>query len=661
MALGTFFTAGFGIVLFAIIYYNQTFELFKKDLQSSLTQSIELQAQEVKNKIESLKENMQLVASDEAIKGIIRASKNEFGYDEVENTTLDNWKIRLTKVFKVILEQNPEYLKIDFLKYDDLLKEIVVVTRKNDIVGVKKNLLVDINPKHYKRFLKSNKKLFLSKIKLKKINGNILFPLTPTMKITYVVYDGDSVFGFLEIVIDISKVFNFHKLNLDFKTRNYIANSDGYYIYHKDQSKVFGFEFGNKNLIQRDFGIDNFFKIEDSLVSKYVKKSDVAFAAKKVYLDDDNFIILAKSATSDFFKQKTNRYFKELLFYIFGITLAIALITAILTKVVTSPIVKLTSIAKEIAQNSKEEDIKFDINSKDEIGDLAESLKTMLTKILDSKKQLREFADNLEIEVEKKTYELRKLNENLEDEINDSVEEIRQKDNLLMQQSKMAAMGEMIGAIAHQWRQPINVLALNIQTLEDDYEDGEIDAEYIDDFIQENLDLINFMSNTIDDFRNFFKVNKEKEIFEVRESIEQIISIFKVQLANHNISLNFNGKNFSVDGFKSEFQQVILNIINNAKDAILENRGDKDGGEINILVDEKGEISITDNGGGVPDKYLNRIFEPYFTTKEDNKGTGVGLYMSKMIIEDNMGGEISVKNWSEGAIFTIKLNPVQKE
>ncbi len=229
-------------------------------------------------------------------------------------------------------------------------------------------------------------------------------------------------------------------------------------------------------------------------------------------------------------------------------------------------------------------------------------------------------------------------------------ENLKQRD-MLQQQSKMAMMGEMIGSIAHQWRQPLNELSINIQTLEYDYDDNLVDREFIEKFIDKNQKTINFMSKTIDDFRNFFKIDKEKREFNVKESIEETISLLGAQLKNSDINVKIEGKDFKIKSFKSEFQQVILNILNNAKDILLENNiVDK---EIKIELDKK--IVIKDNGGGIPENIINRIFEPYFTTKEPGKGTGIGLYMSKMIIENNMNGKISAKNIKNGVEFIIEF------
>jgi len=256
--------------------------------------------------------------------------------------------------------------------------------------------------------------------------------------------------------------------------------------------------------------------------------------------------------------------------------------------------------------------------------------------------------------------QLKELNDQLEKKVAIGVEEIRDRDELLAQQTKLAAMGEMIGAIAHQWRQPLNALAVQIQFLEDDYEDGLIDEKYLKAHKHENMKLINFMSETIDDFRNFFRVDKVKSLFDVKSKVEETINILASQLKSHNIELNLDGDNFNVSSFASEFQQVILNIINNAKDVLLEKEINNGKIYINISRNKNiGIITIEDNGGGIPNDITSRIFDPYFTTKEQGKGTGLGLYMSKMIIEQNLGGKLEVTNNAHGAIFTISLEIIE--
>lgn len=225
-----------------------------------------------------------------------------------------------------------------------------------------------------------------------------------------------------------------------------------------------------------------------------------------------------------------------------------------------------------------------------------------------------------------------------------------EQEKILIQQSKLAAMGEMIGSIAHQWRQPLNVLNVNIENLEFDYEDGLVNKEFIDKFIENQTKTLHYMSQTIDDFRNFFKIDKKKSIFSIKKAIEESLSIQESQLKNAGVLLSIYGDDFSINGFESEFKQVIMNLIANSKDAIKDKKIEN--GMIKITL-EKNCIMFEDNAGGIDKKIIERVFEPYYTTKEQGQGMGMGLYVSKMIIEDNMGATISAKNIDNGVRFTI--------
>ncbi len=238
--------------------------------------------------------------------------------------------------------------------------------------------------------------------------------------------------------------------------------------------------------------------------------------------------------------------------------------------------------------------------------------------------------------------------------------EIKTKDKLIQQQSKMATMGDMIGNIAHQWRQPLNVVGVNIMKLEllndINYNDKEIQT------IADNTNKsLQYMSKTIDDFRNFFAIKKDKDYFFIEEVTEEAKSIINTQLIDLNINLNIenNCKKLEIFGYKNELLQVILNILNNAKDAIMtKKQKDLFDGEISIKVyciDNNINIDIQDNAGGIPKDIISKIFDPYFTTKFKSKGTGLGLYMSKIIIETNMNGSLLVSNDINGAKFTISL------
>jgi len=242
---------------------------------------------------------------------------------------------------------------------------------------------------------------------------------------------------------------------------------------------------------------------------------------------------------------------------------------------------------------------------------------------------------------------------NLYTRVKNQAQELIKQRSILQQQSKMASMGEMIGAIAHQWRQPLSVVSISIQNLIYQYKAGEINEDFLNKYIEKNTKTIEFMSKTIDDFRSFFRVDKEKSKFKLKQSIENILNIQTAQLKHHNISITIDGEEIMILGYNNEFQQVILNLINNAKDILIENQVQNP--IINIVIKNK-IVTIRDNAGGIADDILERIFEPYFTTKEPGKGTGIGLYMSKMIIEENMGGILSARNVNGGAMFTINFD-----
>lgn len=235
--------------------------------------------------------------------------------------------------------------------------------------------------------------------------------------------------------------------------------------------------------------------------------------------------------------------------------------------------------------------------------------------------------------------------------------DIVRNQELMFQQSKLASMGEMIGNIAHQWRQPLNSLALNLFAVDKKFNTDTVDKEQFHSFVEESQKTIQHMSTTIDDFRDFFNPNKAKKLFKLSYVIDKTISFVHDSFKNHGITINYDDRSdIEIFGYENEFAQVLINIFNNSKDAIL--REQREDGFIRIDVEHKFDraiVTITDNGGGASDEIINRAFEPYFTTKEKKDGTGIGLYMSKMIIENSMNGSIRMESVSHGMKTEISL------
>jgi len=256
-----------------------------------------------------------------------------------------------------------------------------------------------------------------------------------------------------------------------------------------------------------------------------------------------------------------------------------------------------------------------------------------------------------------KQRQLEELNEVLARGINEAVAELRHKDQMLIQQGRLAAMGEMINNIAHQWRQPLNNIGLIVQNLQLAYESGDLSTTELRKEVNNAMDVILHMSHTIDDFRNFFRQDKEKGAFNINSVVKRCLEFVAASLENCHIRVDVTDEEqASATGYQNEYAQVLLNILNNARDALMENGIAVP--RISITVgSENGRslVTIRDNGGGINEDILPRIFDPYFTTKEPGKGTGIGLYMSKVIIEQHMEGILTARNADDGAEFRIEV------
>jgi signal transduction histidine kinase len=250
------------------------------------------------------------------------------------------------------------------------------------------------------------------------------------------------------------------------------------------------------------------------------------------------------------------------------------------------------------------------------------------------------------------------LNTNLSTIVEKEVQKNKQKDYFLIQQSRLAQMGEMISMIAHQWKQPLNNLSIINQALVLKYKRDKLDDAAIDKFKKDSNSQIQQMNNTINDFRDFFKPDKELKRVNVLDTVKTTLEIANPMLAHSNINIDIDIKNdIFVSIYPNEFNQVILNILNNARDALDENNiANK---KIFINLQEKDNqvmLNIQDNAGGIPEEIIEEIFNPYFSTKDSKKGTGLGLYMSRLIIEEHMDGKLDASNINDGAKFTIVLN-----
>jgi len=287
-------------------------------------------------------------------------------------------------------------------------------------------------------------------------------------------------------------------------------------------------------------------------------------------------------------------------------------------------------------------------------------------KIDSDMQMIKSLNDTLELKVKAKTKELSHLNDTLKQKVLEEVEKNRKKDKQIIQQSRYAALGEMIGNIAHQWRQPLSAISTTSSAMKLEMQVGVASNEDIMKAFDNIMHYVNFLNQTIEDFRGFFRQDLKQEEFNMLDSLENTLKIIHASYKDNNIKIvtNFINKELLVMGSSSELSQVFINILNNAKDIMLEkNIEDK---KIYILSksnEHSHEIRIFDNGGGVSEAIIEKIFDPYFTTKHKSQGTGIGLYMSKEIVEKKFNGTLNVLNKEidihnevfKGACFQIKI------
>jgi signal transduction histidine kinase len=248
----------------------------------------------------------------------------------------------------------------------------------------------------------------------------------------------------------------------------------------------------------------------------------------------------------------------------------------------------------------------------------------------------------------------REILENCLSQLEKKEREILTLKELLESQSKKAMMGGMLDAIAHQWNQPLGVISLYSKMLLNDYEYGDINREYLQHY-ESKIDLqIDYLTETLQEFRDFFRPTKQRENFSVQSVIKSVLLIMQDTIKGSQITVNIDKEeDFHIFGIKNEFKHVLINILSNAKDIFIERKITKR--EINVKITKENGyniIYIRDNGGGIPEYVIDRIFELNFTTKSERGGTGVGLYLTKEIAE-KMKGEMGVRNFEDGAEFSI--------
>jgi PAS domain S-box-containing protein len=255
--------------------------------------------------------------------------------------------------------------------------------------------------------------------------------------------------------------------------------------------------------------------------------------------------------------------------------------------------------------------------------------------------------------------QLEELNTTLEKRVQEGVAENREKDIVLILQNRQAALGEMLDHIAHQWKQPLTSISFILQDLGDTASEGGLANEFVEETVIKAMALVQHMAQTIDTFRGFYRPDKEKKVFNIKDTIDQALAFIAPAFRFHSIAVELDvDPGLTAFGYPKEYAQVLLNILANARDIFMARGTENPRVVVRAFAeDNKAVVTITDNGGGIPEAIIGRIFDFYFTTNEAGGGTGIGLYMSRNIIEKNMGGTLRAENKDGGARFRIEIPP----
>ncbi|MCJ8326101.1 MAG: ATP-binding protein [Campylobacterales bacterium] len=534
----------------------------------------------------------------------------------------------------------------DFLlKYKNIVNEINYydANGKNtkSILNNKliKNHNKKINKDLYNRILINPNKILNSEILYDERNDkfNVLFAINK---------ESTSI---VELVIDIKNIIELKDLNADDNLILRIVNRKGIIQYSS-----------NKNEIKQKINfLENFHLNKNKLINININNKKNRAYIKPIF---NNKSYLFVSYNNNNFDQLGLNQLKLAIFVFLFIFIITSLIVYRLSLSITKPFNILVKGINSISQRKYAN--KIIIKSNDEIELLAKEFNEMANKIYLSNLEI----DKKNIELNEKNLLLEEFNQKLSASVENEISKNVKKDELLRQQAGLAQMGEMISMIAHQWRQPLSAIGTAIIGIQvklamnkynfNDKKDRNDFLEILNEKHNSVNEYVQFLSSTIDDFRDFFKPDKEKELVLLSDVIKQTLRIVEPSMLNKEIKINTYFDNDSkILLYKNELIQVILNILKNSEDNFsLQNIENK---VINIntkLLNETYIISISDNGGGIKASILDKIFNPYFSTKKEMNGTGLGLYMSKIMIEEHNNGALNVHNINNGICFEILFN-----
>jgi PAS domain S-box-containing protein len=618
-------------------------------------------------------------------------------------------KNNILEVFKSLMKSNTDFMQLRYLDKDGL--EQVRIDRKKEKGKIYIIPDTQLQNKYSRYYFKDSKdkpleKIWFSALDLNVENGKVDIPYRPTLRAILPIKHKDE-FGGIIIINYFMQGFLDKFTNMSLYD-TILENNKGDTLTHFDKNKSWGYYQDKKYTISNEFQ-----EISQNILSNENYRTE-EFVSKKLNLPISEGIVVILRLNKDHLQNKIEKQNLQYLI-VFLIVLVLAFISIYFVSKIIQEIVQNLNQIKRLNQklteindrlhtildsskdgivilNFKEKFVFFNNSFIQMTGypseeltqknyfDLIKNEHKKETKFYFEKVKQQEDINHLEEIFVKKNGEeciilmsIVKMNNKEQmliiakdiTSLKNQEHKLKTQDEILIQQSKMATMGEMLENIAHQWRQPISVITMSATGLKVKKEYHLLTDELLESGLDSIVEYAEYLSKTIDDFRDFFKKDTEIRYFNITSAIDKCLFITSYKLKNNNIKLIVNSHDEEIHSFKNQLVQVMINMINNAADAFvsqstIENRIIT----INISKDEKNTyIQIHDNAGGIPADVIDKIFDQHFTTKDDSIGTGIGLYMAKDMMENNMKGKLLVENKEieyknktyMGASFTVVL------
>lgn len=631
---------------------------------------------------------------------------------EVFNDFIDtnfNSKATTLNVFEIIAKSNKDFMQFRYI--DKNGKEIIRIDRNNedgDTFVIKEDKLQNKVNRYYfadSKF-KELEKVWFSALDLNIEHGKVEVPYKPTIRAVLPIKHKNE-FGGILIINYFMKDFLKKLTNMPLYD-TIVLNNKGFPLIHYDDEKSWGYYKKDKFNISDEF-LDQY----QNIITQKVFQTD-SFVSRKIDVPVADGLIILLQLKKEYLQNEIKKQNLQYLIVFFTV-LIFSLISIYFISKIVQNVVRDLDKSKELNKKLNEVntqlktildttidgitlvdlDMKFIFFNKSykkmtgyEKDELMTKSYLELTKESDREKARVKFQEVLE-KGHVNNFEKTCINKNGEEFISlmsivlmpdkqrmlvvakditiikEQEKKLKTQEEILLQQSKMAAMGEMLENIAHQWRQPLSIITTSASGLKIQKEYNNLNDEMLYKSLDDIVEYAEHLSHTIDDFRDFFKKDKEKKVLKISSIIDKCLFLVSSKFKNRRIEVIINVKDEEVYSIKNDLVQVMINILNNSRDE-LEKMGENIPRMIAIDVSSNAEcviIDITDNAGGILDENINKIFEQYYTTKEDSGGTGIGLYMSKNIIENHLNGNLTVKNTASsykeknyiGAKFTIAL------